>query len=54
MNPETGTLAMRATSRQHEKVCEFIEQISGSSRRQVLVEATVVEVVAERRLSIGR
>ena len=44
MNAETGTLAIRATSRQHEKVGEFVEQISGSSRRQVLIEATVVEV----------
>lgn len=45
VNPETGTIAVRATSRQHEKVSEFIEQIGGSARRQVLVEATVVEVV---------
>ena len=45
MNAETGTLAIRATSRQHEKVGEFIEQITGSSRRQVLIEATVVEVI---------
>ncbi len=45
MNPETGTLAIRATSRQHEKVSEFIEQIGGASRRQVLIEATVVEVI---------
>lgn len=44
MNSETGTLAIRATSRQHETVGEFIEQISGASRRQVLIEATVVEV----------
>ena len=45
VNPETGTLAVRATSRQQEKVSEFIEQIGGSARRQVLIEATVVEVV---------
>lgn len=45
MNPETGTIAVRATSRQHEKVGEFIEQIAGSARRQVLIEATVVEVL---------
>lgn len=45
INAETGTLAIRATSRQHEKVGEFVEQISGSSRRQVLIEATVVEVL---------
>ncbi len=45
MNAETGTIAIRATGRQHEIVGEFIEQIGGSSRRQVLIEATVVEVV---------
>lgn len=45
VNPETGTVAVRATSRQQEKVAEFIEQIGGSARRQVLIEATVVEVV---------
>ncbi|MBL8510009.1 MAG: type II and III secretion system protein, partial [Betaproteobacteria bacterium] len=45
VNPETGTLNVRATSRQHERVAEFIEQIVGSSRRQVLIEATVVEVL---------
>ncbi len=45
VNPETGTIAIRATSRQHEKVGEFVEQISGASRRQVLIEATVVEVL---------
>jgi len=45
MNAETGTFAIRATSRQHEKVGEFLEQIGGSSRRQVLIEATVVEVI---------
>ncbi|MBI3716268.1 MAG: hypothetical protein HY255_09770, partial [Betaproteobacteria bacterium] len=45
INPETGTIFVRATGRQHEKVAEFIEQISGASRRQVLIEATVVEVL---------
>lgn len=45
VNPETGTVAVRATSRQHEKIGEFIEQIGGAARRQVLIEATVVEVV---------
>ena len=45
LNAETGTMAIRATSRQHEIVGEFVEQISGSSRRQVLIEATVVEVM---------
>ncbi len=45
VNPETGIVSVRATSRQHEKVREFLEQVAGSSRRQVLIEATVVEVM---------
>jgi general secretion pathway protein D len=44
INAETGVLSVRATSRQHEKVREFIEQIVSSARRQVLIEATIVEV----------
>lgn len=45
VNPETGTMAVRATARQHAKVGEFINEISGSARRQVLIEATVAEVL---------
>lgn len=43
-NPESGVLSIRATSRQHEKVQEFIDQIMASATRQVLIEATVLEV----------
>ena len=43
-NPETGVIAVRATSRQHEKVQEFIDRIMQSARRQVLIEATIIEV----------
>jgi MSHA biogenesis protein MshL len=43
-NAESGVLNVRATSRQHEKVQEFIDQVMGSARRQVLIEATIVEV----------
>ena len=45
VNAETGTISIRATSRQHEKISEFLEQIAGSAKRQVLIEATVVEVI---------
>ena len=45
VNAETGTVTVRATSRQHEKVREFIAQVSTSASRQVLIEATVVEVL---------
>jgi MSHA biogenesis protein MshL len=44
VNAESGIVSIRATSRQHEKVQEFLEQVGGSSRRQVLIEATIVEV----------
>jgi general secretion pathway protein D len=43
-NPENGIIAVRATSRQHEKVQEFIDQILATAKRQVLIEATVAEV----------
>jgi len=43
-NPETGLLNIRATSRQHEKIQEFLDQVLANSRRQVLIEATVAEV----------
>ena len=43
-NPENGLLSVRATGRQHEKIREFIDQIMSSAKRQVLIEATVVEV----------
>lgn len=43
-NPETGLITVRATGKQHEKIQEFIDQIMTSARRQVLIEATVVEV----------
>ncbi len=43
-NPETGIISIRASSRQHEKIQGFIDQIQSSARRQVLIEATIVEV----------
>ncbi len=44
VNAETGTISVRATSRQHEKVGQFIELVSGAAKRQVLIEATIVEI----------
>ena len=43
-NPEAGVLSIRATSRQHEKVQEFLDQVQFSAKRQVLIEATIAEV----------
>jgi len=43
-NPESGVLTIRATSRQHEKIQEFLDQVLSSAKRQVLIEATIAEV----------
>jgi general secretion pathway protein D len=43
-NPESGILTIRATSRQHEKIQEFLDQVLSSANRQVLIEATIAEV----------
>lgn len=44
INTETGVISVRGTSRQHLKVQEFIDKVIGNARRQVMIEATVVEV----------
>jgi len=43
-NRESGVLYVRATSKQHERVQEFLDQVMAGAKRQVLVEATVAEV----------
>lgn len=43
-NRETGVVTVRATGRQHDKVREFIDEVMSAARRQVLIEATIVEV----------
>lgn len=44
VSAETGIVTVRATSRQHEKVAEFLASVASAARRQILIEATVVEV----------
>jgi MSHA biogenesis protein MshL len=43
-NQETGILTIRATSRQHAKIQEFLDHVMASAKRQVLIEATIAEV----------
>ena len=43
-NRESGTLYVRATSRQHEKIQEFLDLVLVGAKRQVLIEATIAEV----------
>lgn len=44
LHPESGVLTVRATSRQHDKIEEFLSRVMQSVKRQVLIEATVAEV----------
>lgn len=43
-NRDAGVISVRATNRQHEKVQEFLDKVLNSAKRQVLIEATIVEV----------
>lgn len=45
INPESGVITVRATQRQHDKIQEFLDRVINSARRQVLIEATIIEVV---------
>jgi MSHA biogenesis protein MshL len=52
-NPEAGVISVRATSRQHEKIQEFLDRVVGSAKRQVLIEATIVEVTLSEAYQAG-
>ena len=43
-NPEAGVISVRGTNKQHETVQEFLDKVLTSAKRQVLIEATIVEV----------
>lgn len=45
INAESGVVTVRASQRQHDKIQEFIDRVIIAARRQVLIEATIVEVV---------
>lgn len=44
VNAESGLVAVRATGRQHEKVREFLDIVQSAAKRQVMIEATILEV----------
>ncbi len=52
-NPENGIITVRATSKQHEKIQEFISNVMTNSHRQVLIEATIVEVRLSKQYQHG-
>ncbi len=53
VNRETGYLSARATSRQHAEIQRYIDRITASARRQVLIEATIVEVTLSDTFQAG-
>lgn len=44
VNREAGVINVRGTNKQHEKVQEFLDKVLLNAKRQVLIEATIVEV----------
>lgn len=52
-NAESGLVTVRATARQHTKIREFLDTILRSAHRQVLIEATIVEVDLSDRFQQG-
>ena len=43
-NPESGVIMVRADGRQHDLVAAYLDTVMASLHRQVLIEATIVEV----------
>jgi len=53
VNPEAGVLSVKATQRQHAEIAALIDRVLANVRRQVLIEATVVEVGLNDRFQTG-
>jgi len=53
VSPESGMISVRATSRQHNEIKSFLDKVATSVQRQVLVEATIVEVILNDQYQSG-
>lgn len=53
MNTETGVIMVRASQKKHARVAEFLAQIGAAAQRQVMIEATVVEVFLSDQYQAG-
>jgi general secretion pathway protein D len=51
--PEAGVLNVKATSKQHELVQQLVDQATISANRQVLIQATIVEVTLNDKFQAG-
>ncbi|OGT30097.1 MAG: hypothetical protein A2W28_10465 [Gammaproteobacteria bacterium RBG_16_51_14] len=52
-NPESGILTVRATKAQHRLIQEFIDSTLASAKRQVMIQATIVEVTLSDKYQAG-
>ena len=52
-SPEAGLLLVRASTRRHREVRAYLDDVLASARRQVLIEATIVEVELSDRHQAG-
>ncbi len=52
-NKENGILSIRATQKQHEKIKDFIDLVQSSAKRQVLIEASIVEITLNDQFQSG-
>lgn len=53
VNAESGILTVRATTREHRQIQGFLDQVLVSAQRQVMIEATVVEVKLNDQYQLG-
>ena len=53
INAETGLLTIRATQTQHLQIQEYLDRLVTNAQRQVLIEATVVEVELNNEYQFG-
>ena len=53
VNVIAGTVSVFATERQHQLVREYLDTVSNASQRQVLIEATIVEVTLKDQYRAG-
>lgn len=53
INPEAGIISVYTTNKKHKAIKQYIEDVSTRAQRQVLIEATVVEVVLNDRYQAG-
>ncbi|MGL4604528.1 MAG: secretin N-terminal domain-containing protein [Iodobacter sp.] len=53
MNSETGIISVRASQKEHVKVAEYLSAVQSGALRQVLIEATIVEVLLSDQYQAG-